>query len=345
MLMDVERHAKCGGDCSRCPWSSAVHATFDDENAFADYRHRCKHVLGYSPSENVFRDCVGCHTPNDEIPQEARVPLKNCLVRRCVDRRGIRNCAYCSRFPCGYIQDCGDEWGREKIEAKHGAPISEEDYAAFVEPFEGLRHLHEIRATLDPSEVRNHASLSPLKSRITKFPGDAGLPGMQERAHRSLHSLLEKIATSSLGLADTDTFAQQERLRGRILCFLLFLWILGRFGELVGDRLRIRPEGYLANRGSQTELATVSYLEGTLFPVFAETGIRAELRPLGKRWTTPGGGLRKENWEISGIGAFDRRDARAGSASERCTSPGRGLRLESLPPLRENRHASPLEVE
>ena len=168
MTAHVERYVKCGADCSRCPWSLAVHTTFDDEDAFADYRRRCKRVLGYSPSENVFRDCVGCQTPDGEIPQGARVPLKNCLVRRCVDRLGIRNCAYCSRFPCGYIRDRGDEWGREKIEAKHDAPISEDDYATFVEAFEGSRHLHEIRAMLDPSQIRGVTSLDPGSSTSPK---------------------------------------------------------------------------------------------------------------------------------------------------------------------------------
>jgi len=297
MRAELTAYAKCGADCSRCPWSHAVRELHRDEAAFTEYRERCKGVLGYSPSDNVFRDCVGCQTPDDQIPAEARVPLKGCATRHCVDRLGALNCAYCSRFPCGYVADHGMSWGRENTEARLGRAVSDEEYMAYVEPFEGLRHLEEIRATLGPSEIVDYPTLPPAKPRITPVP--EGLPPEAIEPLRALHGLISRVKTSSLGLTDTDTLAQRERWKGRTAHFLRFLWILGRLGEPDGDRLHIAAKPYIENRGPQTSLATLSVLEEIVIPRFAALGVRIELTPLGDAWTTPSGGLRKSGWELT----------------------------------------------
>lgn len=164
-----EIFGKCGVNCSRCPWSRSIRDTMQTEEEYKEFSKRCKKIVGYSPTKKI-RNCVGCQTPDEEIPKGAIIPLKNCLARQCVTKMGIENCAYCSRFPCGYIKVKGTEWTREKIEATHGKPIPEEDYLIFVEPFEGLKHLKEIHSSLSPKDIVEVITVPPFKPKIIDFP-------------------------------------------------------------------------------------------------------------------------------------------------------------------------------
>jgi hypothetical protein len=70
-------------------------------------------------------------------------------------------------------------WNRTIIEAKLGAPISEEEYHAFVEPFEGMRRLEAIHASLKPEEIVEPAKTPTSETRIagnltTFFIGTTG---------------------------------------------------------------------------------------------------------------------------------------------------------------------------
>jgi hypothetical protein len=139
--------AKCGIHCGVCPWGPYPRKNMTAQG-FEEYRKNAKRILGYMPIKTA---CVTCQTPDSKIPKGAKVPFRNCLIRQCVDRAGIRNCAYCSRFPCDSVKATGGVWNRKKIEEKLGTSLSKEEYHAFVEPFEGLARLETIRASLKPS--------------------------------------------------------------------------------------------------------------------------------------------------------------------------------------------------
>lgn len=298
-------YSKCGMPCNRCPWSKYVRETMTDEE-YRRFTERCKEVLGYRPTE-AYQNCVGCQTPDEKIPKEARIPLRNCPVRQCVDKAGIENCAFCSRFPCDFIKDHATVWSREKIEKKRGKPVSKEDYLTFVEPFEGLKHLEKIRATLSPNDIVEVAKIPPLKTKIVELPEKLSFPKEEMAAFKAVHGLLATLKRSSLGLADTDTFAQQLRLKRRMPYFLRFLWIFGRFGEFKegdGAHLVVDAKAYMDNRGSEKTLGSWSFVEDVILKFLAEFGIRCERVALEgvkeKDLMTPTvGALRKQGWVMT----------------------------------------------
>jgi hypothetical protein len=286
----------------------------ESDETYGAFCEGCKAVLGFNPTDNVYQNCVGCQTPDDLIPEGDRLPRKSCLVRQCVDRLGVLNCAYCSRFPCGSTKDTGMEWGRENVEPQLGRPVSDQEYFTYVEPFESWKHLEAIRATLDESEIVAYVPLAPPKIRLVDFPLETSLSEAERGDFRALYELLFSIKHSTLGLEDTDTFAQAERLKDRVPIFLRFLWIVGLFGEFdaEGTRLVVEPKAYIENRGSQSPLAYSEFLSDTVFVILAGLGVRGEVVPKEKGWTTPTGYLRKANWELAvsfddevgGIGAM-----------------------------------------
>ncbi|MBU7032835.1 MAG: DUF3795 domain-containing protein [Theionarchaea archaeon] len=293
--------SKCGMACNRCSWSHSVRATLQTEEEYTQFRKRCKAVLGYSPTTNVFQNCVGCQTPDEEIPEGAKIPLRNCLVRKCVDALGIENCAYCSRFPCGYIQMRGTEWNRENIEAKRGS-LSEEDYLLFVEPFEGLNHLETVHRTISPDKIIQAITVPPLKLKVVDFPEAISLPEDETTAFRKLHTLLHSIKQSSLGLEDTDIYAQQQRLKKRMDILFRFLWICGRYGthERENDHITVDSITYMDNRESEKALGDWKIVKDIVFKALSEFGIHVERVVITEDkkggGETPGGYLRKEGW-------------------------------------------------
>jgi len=249
--------------------------------------------------------CFICQTPNEEIPKRAKLPSRNCLVRQCVEKIGVENCAYCSRFPCDQVKDVSGAWNRQKIEEKLGAPISDEDYHTFVEPFEALSLLEAIRVSLKPEDIVEAAKVPPLKIKIVDFPKNMPFSKEETEAFKTLHKLLAAIKRSSLGLKDVDTFAQQQRLKRRTPYFLRFLWILGRFGEFKTEKdacLMGDAKTYMANRGSEKILASWHVVRDTVFKILLEFGVHCERvtlkRVKEKDLTTGTGYLRSKGWAM-----------------------------------------------
>jgi hypothetical protein len=134
---------------------------------FERYKDDAKRVLGYMP---IKTPCVTCQIPDSEIPKGSKLPNRKCLIRQCVDKTGVANCAYCSRFPCDTVKATGGVWNRKKIEEKLGAPISDEEYHAFVKPFEGISRLEAIRASLRPEAIVEPAKVPASETRVVDFP-------------------------------------------------------------------------------------------------------------------------------------------------------------------------------
>ena len=291
--------SKCGLDCGTCPWGPYPRKDMTTEE-FEQYKKRAKEILGYTPMKTP---CHTCQTPDEEIPKGAKLPPRNCLVRQCVDKIDVENCAYCSRFPCGYVKDAA--WNREKFEKKLGAPVSEEDYNTFIKPFEGLKRLENVRASLKSDEIVQAAKVPPLKTKIVDFPNSLPFSKKDTAAFKSLHKILASLKRSSLELKDIDTFAQQQRLKNRIPHFLRFLWIFGRFGDLKtedGVHLVVDAKTYIDNRGSEKTLATWSFVKDVIIKILSEFGVRCERVVLKgakeKDLVTPGGYLRGKGWVV-----------------------------------------------
>lgn len=293
--------SKCGMDCGTCPWGPYPRRDITAKE-FEQYKKRAKEILGYTPMKTP---CPTCQTPDEKIPKGSKLPPRNCLVRQCVDKTGVENCAYCSRFPCEHAMDTSGAWNRKKFEEKLGAPISEEDYHAYVEPFEALARLHTIRASLRPEEIVESVKVAPIKIEIVGFPEKLPFSPEETTAFKAVHQLLSKMKHSTLGLKDIDVFAQQQRLINRMPHFLRFLWIFGCFGVLKkedGAHLVVDAKTYIDNRGSEKTLASWSFVKDVVLKVVSEFGVHCERVALKgieeKNLTTPGGYLRSKGWAM-----------------------------------------------
>jgi len=266
---------------------------------FEHYRKKGKEILGFMP---IKTPCVTCQTPDEKIPKTTKLPNKKCLIRQCVDIAGVANCAYCSRFPCETLKGTAGLWNRKSIEDKFGEPLSEKDYHSFVEPFEGLSRLSAIPSSLNPNEIVEPSKVPKYKTRIVKFPDN--LPVKEDFASfMAVHNLLLNIDDSSLGLKDTDTFAQQHKLENHKAHILRFLWILGNYGEFekrISSYFVVDAETYYVNRGKEKTLSIWSFVEDVVFKFLAEFGVCCERVVLkGVRiedLTTGTGYLRKRGW-------------------------------------------------
>lgn len=287
--------SKCGIDCGKCPWGPFPRENMSEKD-FEEFKVRAKQVLGYTPIQTA---CVTCQTPDEQIPKTSKLPSKKCLIRQCVDKSGIQNCSYCSRFPCDTLKGTADIWTRERIEVKLGKSLSDLDYQQFVEPFEGLNRLTILRECLKPNEFVKPPKIK-TKTKLAKFPKSLNTPKLVK--FKKVHILLEKIWNSSFGLRDTDTFAQHHTLEKQRDHVLRFLWVFGTYGVLDENIscLVIEPKLYLANRGSEKQLAIWSFLESVIFRALSELGIccnRVALNDVKLEDLTTGTGyLRNKGW-------------------------------------------------
>ncbi len=297
----VEVVSKCGMNCAGCPWSPITRKDMAPED-FPAFARRAKAILGFTPTK---RPCLLCLTPEYKIPKDAKHWHANfrrgCRIRQCVTRTGIKNCAYCSRFPCDFELQHAGTWTRETFEKRMGEPMSDGDYRTFVEPFEGVKRLEKIRSKLSPDQIVDPIVKKPLKLKVVDFPESLPYSSDEIKGFKAVHSLLSKIKKSSLGLKDTDILPQQHRLKGRILHLIRFLWIFARHGvfkEENGGYLVVEPEAYLDNRGSESGLGTWTTVKDVVLKNLKKFGVQGELVELAEGWATPTQSFRKQGWKM-----------------------------------------------
>ena len=267
--------SKCGINCGTCPWGPFPRKSMTT-NEFEQFRNNAKAILGYMP---IKTPCTTCQTPDAEIPRGSKLPNRRCLIRQCVDRSGVLNCAFCSRFPCDTLKATAGAWNRKIVEEKRGATLSEEEYHTFVEPFEGINRLRTINASLKLSEIVEPAIILKTETKLVEFPENWPFSEKEKAAFKAIHELLATLRYSSLGLRDTDTFGQHYKLENRRTHVLRFLWMLGNYGKFENEntaQLVIDAKTFLANRGSEKLLAIWSFLKDNVFRVLSEFGVFCE---------------------------------------------------------------------
>jgi len=124
----------------------------------------------------------------------------------------------------------GTAYTRKAIASRLGIPedaIPEEDYLAFIEPYESLRHLEKIRKSLSPEDIVKNKGVPPIKARAITFPEHLPFSKREIAAYKNLHDLLRNVLS-----APAKTYARQELLNSRRPHMLSLLWILGYYGEL-----------------------------------------------------------------------------------------------------------------
>lgn len=225
--------SKCGNICSSCPWGVWIRKNKSQEewDSFAD---DVKKYVGYTPTKNP---CHGCQTPNENLAKDVGVHnfLRGCSARKCAFHNNLRNCAYCSRYPCDKINALNLSNSRETAEKRIGKAIPNDKYLAFVRIFEGKKILDEIRNGLSSDQIQEVKTVDQKSPSIVPFPKLS----KKTKMYKSLHDTLAKIISSDLGLVDTDTLAGQEMLKSRRAVLLRLLWIVANHGSIDGTHLSV----------------------------------------------------------------------------------------------------------
>ena len=270
-------YSKCATNCTRCP-------SYNDNLLTDEDRRNCSqgwytyHGFRLSPEKLIA--CDGCQ-PVAENGNGTR--YINCIIRRCARHNQVRNCAYCSAYPCDTLTGrvAGYEW-LENLK-KRLDQIPDDDFNVYVEPYLGIPHLDAIRAKLDPVEIVDFKPIS-ITPRLATFPPGLG----SSEGSKAVYQLIQELSAPSTGI----TFAQAEKQKQTHLHVLKLLWSFARFGELDEDDqfLYLDHKIYLAQKIHSSYDRVQGYFE-----TLDDIGLHGEVIPLNEdRWLTPGGGLRRQ---------------------------------------------------
>jgi hypothetical protein len=264
--------SKCGNICSSCPWGVWVRKNQSDDE-WASYVEDVKKYVGFTPTKNP---CHGCQTPTENLAKDVGVHnfLRGCSARKCAFHNEIRNCAYCSRYPCDKIKALNAIDRRRDAEQRIGESIPDEKYLAYFRIFEGKKTLDEIREGLRPEEIQEAKTVEPKKSKIAEFPE----VGQKYTDYRSLHNTLSIILNSKLGLTDTDTLAGQEMLQERQSILFRLLWMVAYYGEIDGESLSIDSITINAHKKGTSGFPTTEGSWSHLLEFLSKVGILGEMK-------------------------------------------------------------------
>ena len=129
--------ARCGFKCNLC----LIYRDNlkKDERNKQRFRDSLERIYGEQLTlEECY--CDGCMTPESENP--IRITA-DCTIQPCVIEKGLENCAYCDQYPCKDLEAKFVDY--QKVKERFGGPLPEEDYQAFVMPYESRKVLDEIR--------------------------------------------------------------------------------------------------------------------------------------------------------------------------------------------------------
>jgi len=274
--------------CSTCAAYRAHSATAEGRQRASDGFHK---YLGarLNPDRLV---CDGCQAPDAAKP---KLILPGCKLRKCVIYNGFETCAECARYPCedllgsSYVNR---EWAAKRI----GGPVPEDEYLAFVEPYENLIHLHQVRASL-PSEAIAEPRVPEVKDRTVALPASLSAGGEEWAALRALHRVLAAVPSFT-----GQTYARETAMAKERQYLLRMLWALGREGTLScegGTHLELTAEELMAHKIPYSWEAMQRRMT-----MLEDQGVRFTLVPLveqetGRRgWHTERGSLRKKGWKM-----------------------------------------------
>jgi hypothetical protein len=276
--------------CNCCPGYRENVKTAEGRKRASDGWHK---YLGFRLGPDKIY-CDGCQVPVKDNPKRI---LRGCTIRKCAVINGVETCAHCSRYLCEEVKALGYV-NREKAEARLGSKMPEEDYLTFVEPYENIRHLDEIRSSLEPKDIVE-AKVSSARPNVVNFPDNLPLSKEEAPSFGALHHLLSAFASIA-----GDTYARQVALDKTRQYVLRLLWMFGTYGkpkEEDDTHLVVDSETYLAQMHQAPAFSSYSRMLNRI-RLLQEHGVRCEHIPLVKEkygkdgWLTPTGALRKKGW-------------------------------------------------
>jgi len=271
--------SKCGFNCGRCVAYKDSAITEEDRQCGSD---GWKKYFGIKIKVDRMY-CDGCQTPDNENPVQL---APGCTIRKCAMQNNVETCAHCSAYySCMHDLKIFDpDVNRENIEARIGESIPDQDYLAFIEPYKHLKHLEEIRGSLQPNDIREASSVK-VRIKSADFPDNLPLSQKELSAFKSLHRILSEIITIK-----GDTFAQQKILKKRRDWLMNLFWAFGLFGELKeddGQYLVIDSEAFFTQKIS-SQYSKVKFH----FELLKEYGVHCTVVPIAAEYLTPTGWLR-----------------------------------------------------
>lgn len=268
-------YGKCGNNCGRC----ALYAG----NLTDEKREWCANgmarYINWRPKPENLRQCAGCQAT------KGFHYIKNCPVRLCAQHNDVKNCAHCAAFPCPEVPTVSVSVDyRAQVAERLGSPIPEADYQAFIEPYEGMKHLEEIHESLGPENIVEMKEVRPLRARLVGFPEDLIMSEEQVAGFRALYQLMVDVLTGR-----TDRYVRQVMLKKRQPLILTLLWVFGRYGDLTTDDSQLVIDG--AAHGSLADFdAIVRERDNALHGAAAvsvgllqDLNVRVEHEPLTKK--------------------------------------------------------------
>ena len=195
---------KCGNDCGYCP-------LYKDNLLSEDERVKaakgCSIYINWNPDPAKLKPCWGYQS------QEGFTYLPNCKNRKCAFHNEIRNCAYCSEFPC----EDSPRFDVKRVENKIGGIIPQEDYNLFVGPWTSTDILLEVRSHLKSDQI---VPIKPvtIDLNIIDFPTNLMMGKEEIEAYKSLHNLIRKVEPlENLSYARAETLKETRKYYLRLL--------------------------------------------------------------------------------------------------------------------------------
>ncbi|MHA2472722.1 MAG: DUF3795 domain-containing protein [Promethearchaeota archaeon] len=276
--------SRCGNLCSECPWSMNMRKKIGMED-WDNYSKEVKKYTGYKPIKYEWEGCVGCLTPNEDLPNHPFFNfLKTCRTRKCGTHNEVDNCAYCGRFPCANTVARND-YTIEKVSEKVGSKIDDKTYDQYIRMFDSMTNLKNIRSELKDNQIKNPKPISK-KTDITALKVD-----FKNENFKRIYEKFMEIANSDLGIKGIDTFAGYEQYMQRKDFLWRFIWILGLFGTIKENTLRIDSVTLYENRNPIT-LPSNEEQWAIYFDILKQFGITTEIEIVTDKLYTPGGYMR-----------------------------------------------------
>jgi hypothetical protein len=230
-----------------------------------NYSKEVKKYTGYKPIKYEWEGCVGCLTPNEDLPNHPFFNfLKTCRTRKCGTHNEVDNCAYCGRFPCANTVARND-YTIEKVSEKVGSKIDDKTYDQYIRMFDSMTNLKNIRSELKDNQIKNPKPISK-KTDITAL----------------------KVDFKNKGI---DTVAGYEQYMQRKDFLWRFIWILGLFGTIKENTLRIDSVTLYENRNPIT-LPSNEEQWAIYFDILKQFGITTEIEIVTDKLYTLGGYMR-----------------------------------------------------
>ena len=145
--------------------------------------------IHWNPTPEKLKACAGCQN------EGGFHYLPKCPVRQCAQYNGLETCATCGVYPCRDVPNVSLSADfRDLMAEKLGEPIHEGDYLAFIEPYEGIKHLDSHHAGLSPQDLIPPKGVQPLRTRVSPFIDD------ESHLNRNLYNLMVKILRGEVDL-------------------------------------------------------------------------------------------------------------------------------------------------